>query len=91
MFKVGERWVTPEGSHAITVKAKTATGFVVTVGPPRAMSSPLPALVRPAPVSASSSSSIRSAPTIPVGARPSQPRCGALRGGTSVRCVVRER
>ena len=66
MFKVGERWVTPEGSHAITVKAKTATGFVVTVGPPRAMSSPLPALVRPAPVSASSSSSIRSAPTIPV-------------------------
>ena len=91
MFKVGERWVTPEGSHAITVKAKTATGFVVTVGPPRAMSSPLPALVRPAPVSASSSSSIRSAPTIPVGARPSQPRCGALRGGTSVRCTVRER
>lgn len=91
MFKVGERWFTPEGSHAITVKAKTATGFVVTVGPPRAMSSPLPALVRPAPVSASSSSSIRSAPTIPVGARPSQPRCGALRGGTSVRCTVRER
>lgn len=93
MFKVGERWLTPEGSHAVTVNAQTASGFVVTVGPARAMSRPLPALVRPAQVSASSSSSssIRSAPTIPVGARPPPPRCGDPRGGASARCTVRER
>ena len=89
MFKVGERWLTPEGSHAVTVKAQTASGFVVTVGPPRTMSRPLPALVRPAPVS--SPSPTRSVPTIPVSARPPQVRCDGMRGATSARCAVRER
>lgn len=90
MFKVGERWVTPEGSHAITVKVKTATGFVVTVGPPRAMSSPLPPLVRPAQVSASSSPT-RSTPAIPVRGRKPPERCGGVRGATSPQCAMRER
>ncbi len=91
MFKVGERWVTPEGSHAVTVKAQTATGFVVTVGPPRAMSSPLPPLVRPAQVSASSSSPTRSTPAIPVRGRKPPERCGGVRGATSPQCAMRER
>jgi hypothetical protein len=91
MFKVGERWLTPEGSYAVTVKAQTASGFVVTVGPPRTMSSPLPALVRPAPVSASSPSPTRPVPTIPVSARPPGLRCDGVRGATSARCAVRER
>lgn len=91
MFKVGERWVTPEGSHAVTVKAQTATGFVVTVGPPRAMSSPLPPLVRPAQVSASSSSPTRSTPAIPVRGRKPPERCGGMRGATSPQCAMRER
>ena len=90
MFKVGERWVTPEGSHAVTVKAQTATGFVVTVGPPRAMSSPLPPLVRPAQVSASSSPT-RSTPAIPVRGRKPPERCGGVRGATSPQCAMRER
>ncbi|HEY0859655.1 MAG TPA: hypothetical protein VGE19_01955 [Pseudoxanthomonas sp.] len=91
MFKVGERWLTPEGSYAVTVKAQTASGFVVTVGPPRTMSSPLPALVRPAPVSASSPSPTRPVPTIPVSARPPRLRCDGVRGAASARCAVRER
>ncbi|UOV00510.1 hypothetical protein [Pseudoxanthomonas mexicana] len=91
MFKVGERWVTPEGSHAVTVKAQTATGFVVTVGPPRAMSSPLPPLVRPAQVSASSSSPTRSTPAIPVRGHKPPERCGGVRGATSPQCAMRER
>lgn len=91
MFKVGERWLTPEGSYAVTVKAQTASGFVVTVGPPRTMSSPLPALVRPAPVSASSPSPTRPVPTIPVSARPPRLRCDGMRGAASARCAVRER
>ena len=91
MFKVGERWLTPEGSYAVTVKAQTASGFVLTVGPPRTMSSPLPALVRPAPVSASSPSPTRPVPTIPVSARPPRLRCDGVRGATSARCAVRER
>ena len=90
MFKVGERWVTPEGSHAVSVKAQTATGFVVTVGPPRAMSSPLPPLVRPAQVSASSSPT-RSTPAIPVRGRKPPERCGGVRGATSPQCAMRER
>ncbi|WP_411833902.1 hypothetical protein [Pseudoxanthomonas mexicana] len=45
MFKVGERWGTPDDSHWISVDAATATGFRLTVGPkPRVMSTPLPAL-----------------------------------------------
>ena len=91
MFKVGERWVTPEGSHAVTVKEQTATGFVVTVGPPRAMSSPLPPLVRPAQVSASSSSPTRSTSAIPVRGRKPPERCGGLRGATLPQCAMRER
>ena len=91
MFKVGERWVTPEGSHAVSVKAQTATGFVVTVGPPRAMSSPLPPLVRPAQVSASSSSPTRSTPAIPVRGRKPPEQCGGVRGATSPQCAMRER
>ncbi len=97
MFKVGERWVSPEASHAVTIKAQTATGFVVTVGPPRVMSSPLPALVKPSPVAASSSpaSTAGSGPT-PSPARNEggrgavPPRCAQARGNATS-CATRER
>lgn len=62
MFKVGERWVTPDGSHAIRVDAVTATGFRLTVGPgapPRVMSSPLPPLVKPGTAAASTVAGVR--------------------------------
>lgn len=53
MFKVGEVWHTPDQAHWLRVDGTTATGFLLTVGPkPRVMSSPLPALRTPAPVSA---------------------------------------
>ncbi|WP_454832328.1 hypothetical protein [Pseudoxanthomonas wuyuanensis] len=53
MFKVGEIWHTPDQAHWLRVDGATATGFVLTVGPkPRVMSSPLPALRTPAPISA---------------------------------------
>ncbi len=93
MFKVGERWITPEASHVVTVKAQTATGFVLTVGPPRVMSSPLPALVRPSPVAASTPSapareqgSAARARVTPSG------RCATSRGDNmSAACAQRER
>ncbi|KRA53743.1 hypothetical protein ASD77_03535 [Pseudoxanthomonas sp. Root65] len=96
MFKVGERWITPEASHLVTIKAQTATGFVLTVGPPRVMSSPLPALVRPAAVSAPSSSiavpatsATNTASDPPRRATPS--RCGTRRDGKVASCALRER
>ena len=55
MFKVGERWITPEVSHLVTITSQTATGFVVTVGPRRVMSSPLPARLKPDAVAPASS------------------------------------
>jgi M6 family metalloprotease-like protein len=49
MLKPGERWTMPDGQQSVEVVAETADGFVVRVGPRRrVMSSPLPALVRPA-------------------------------------------
>jgi hypothetical protein len=94
MFKVGERWVTPEASHAVTIKSQTATGFVVTVGPPRVMSSPLPALLK-------TGAATPSSPALPVakpadaGVRtrtPAGARCASE--GTRSRdaaCAIRER
>ncbi len=94
MFKVGERWVTPEASHAVTVKAQTATGFVLTVGPPRVMSSPLPPRLKPEPVAPSSravpavqpaatSMRERMLPVVRCTARTPHPPAGA--------CTLRER
>lgn len=99
MFKVGERWVTPEASHAVTVKAQTATGFVLSVGPPRVMSSPLPALVKPASVAAPSSSMPESgSPPVPLrtildrGVRNTQAsRCRQLGRGQAPPCVILDR
>ncbi|WP_334179168.1 hypothetical protein [Pseudoxanthomonas sp.] len=82
MFKVGERWITPEASHLVTIRSQTATGFVLTVGQARVMSSPLPALVKPAAASASS--------PIPSGTAPSPPLTATrddARGATSTRCL----
>jgi hypothetical protein len=94
MFKVGERWVTPEGSHVVTVKAQTATGFVLSIGPPRVMSSPLPALVRTTPVTSSSASSPVVTPASGNGVRAMPPaRCSSARTGNSraAVCTLRER
>jgi hypothetical protein len=94
MFKVGERWVTPEGSHVVTIKSQTATGFVLTVAPPRVMSSPLPALVGNA--SSAASSLPVATPASPtrtgVDARnASPPRCDRKQGAKTSTCTVRER
>ncbi|WFC42406.1 hypothetical protein [Pseudoxanthomonas sp. SE1] len=94
MFKVGERWVTPEGSHVVTVKTQTATGFVLTVGPLRIMSSPLPALVRPASVSSPSTPIQAVAPAARNASRARPPaRCGAAHAGNlrAAACAQRER
>jgi len=92
MFKVGERWLTPEGTHAVTITAQTATGFLVTVAPPRVMSSPNPPRLAPSGVSASSTpvstdtpatrSSVRT-PSVTTG------RCTERASGHT--CTVRER
>ncbi|MEL1262970.1 hypothetical protein [Pseudoxanthomonas putridarboris] len=96
MFKVGERWVTPDGSHAIHVDAATATGFRLTVGPsvpPRVMSSPLPPLLKPSPVPAPSlpSAAGAAAPVAPAAVPVRQELCGDARGMARgrVRCSVR--
>ena len=94
MFKVGERWLTPEGSHVVTIKSQTATGFVLTVGPPRVMSSPLPALVAPAAVSAPSSTMRTATAPATTGEQSrdaSSTRCGERRIGSAVSCAIRER
>lgn len=91
MFKVGERWLTPEGTHAVTVTAQTATGFLLTVGPPRVMSSPNPPRLKPSGTSASSMPATTGtqvqvgrtrAPTTAPCAKPAGPRGG---------CSTRER
>lgn len=68
MLKVGGRWNTPDELHWVEVVSATAQGFVVRIGPrPRSMSSPAPALERPANVVASSSPAPRpSTPARPV-------------------------
>ena len=93
MFKVGERWVTPDASYAVTIKAQTATGFVVSVGPGRVTGGPLPALVKPAAVSASSSSTTTTTTTTrDATVRDAVPsRCGARPGGNALACTARER
>jgi hypothetical protein len=100
MFKVGERWVTPEASHAVTIKSQTATGFVVTVGPPRVMSSPLPARLKPDAVAPASSASLASSAENPAASgadaarlrMPATARC-AVNGmrASAVVCAIRER
>jgi len=66
MLKVGGRWNTPDELHWVEVVSATEQGFVVRVGPrPRSMSSPAPALVRPASVAASSSPGVRQAAPTP--------------------------
>jgi len=94
MFKVGERWVTPEGSHAVTIKSQTATGFVLTVGPPRVMSSPLPARLKPDAVapSAPARPAVAPAATEARTRAPAGARCGI--DGARARdalCAIRER
>jgi len=91
MFKVGERWVTPDASYAVTIKAQTASGFVVTVGPGRVTGGPLPALVKPAAVSASSSSTTTTTTRDAAGRDAAPSRCGARQGGRAANCAIRER
>ncbi|KRA46369.1 hypothetical protein [Pseudoxanthomonas sp. Root630] len=92
MFKVGERWLTPEGTHAITVTAQTATGFLLSVGPARVMSSPNPPRLKPNGASASSAPATTGtqAPTSPA-RTPTTARCAAPGGARSEGCAVRER
>jgi hypothetical protein len=100
MFKVGERWVTPEASHAVTIKSQTATGFVVTVGPPRVMSSPLPARLKPDAVAPASPALLASPAENPAASgadatrlrMPATARCAAngMRA-SAVSCAIRER
>lgn len=83
MLKVGERWNTPDERHWVEVVAATAEGFRVRVGPrPRSMSSPAPALVKPATPTASSQPPVGSrTPTMPVSttrAGTAAGRCNAL-------------
>ncbi len=75
MLKVGERWKTPDERHWVEVLAATADGFRVRVGPrPRSMSSPAPALVKPATQTASSQP--------PVGTGTSSPPVATVRAAT---------
>jgi hypothetical protein len=92
MFKVGERWLTPEGTHAVTITAQTATGFLLTVGPPRMMSSPNPPRLKPSGTSASSAPATtgRQASTTPA-RTPATAGCTAPGGARSKGCAVRER
>ncbi|HEY0859654.1 MAG TPA: hypothetical protein VGE19_01950 [Pseudoxanthomonas sp.] len=77
MLKVGGRWNTPDQRHWVEVVSATANGFVVRVGPrPRWMSSPAPALERPA--TAVASSPPATAPRVPA------PRTAARPGGCRV-------
>ncbi|MBD9469081.1 hypothetical protein [Pseudoxanthomonas sp. PXM01] len=94
MFKVGERWLTPEGSHVVTVKAQTATGFVLTVGQARVMSTPLPPRLKPDAVSPSSLA-LPAAQPVSGGARertPTVAHCtaGGMRSPV-IACAIRER
>lgn len=83
MLKVGERWNTPDERHWIEVVAVTADGFRIRVGPrPRSMSSPAPALVKPATQTASSrppvSTGTPSPPVATVRTSTARGRCDAL-------------
>ncbi len=83
MLKVGERWSTPDDQHWVEVVSATADGFIVRVGPrPRSMSSPAPALERPATVAASSSPPVSQPPRVGApavsGARARTRRCDVL-------------
>ena len=91
MFKVGERWLTPEATHAVTVTAQTATGFLLTVGPPRVMSSPNPPRLKPNGTSASSAPA-NTGTQVQVGRTraPTTEPC-AKPGGTREGCAARAR
>ncbi|MGH8063192.1 MAG: hypothetical protein ACREO7_14395 [Pseudoxanthomonas sp.] len=41
MFKVGETWVSPDGSQKVNVLSATANGFIVRIGNPRVTGGPL--------------------------------------------------
>lgn len=80
MLKVGGRWNTPDELHWVDVVLATEQGFVVRVGPrPRSMSSPAPALVRPASVAASSSPGVR-----PAAPTPSVPPAPVIRSAANL-------
>ncbi len=94
MFKLGERWLTPEGTHAVTITAQTATGFLVTVGPARVMSSPNPPRLKPSGVSASSAPSSTDARVTTAGARvppATTERCTEPGRTTAQKCATRAR
>ena len=90
MFKVGERWLTPEGTHAVTVTAQTATGFLLTVGPPRVMSSPNPPRLTPSGMPASSAPATTGT-QVQVGRTRTPTTEPCAKPGTRERCVARER
>ena len=92
MFKVGERWLTPEGTHVVTITAQTATGFLLTVGPPRMMSSPNPPRLKPSGTSASSAPATTGRQAPPTPARtPAPARAAATGGARREGCAARER
>jgi M6 family metalloprotease-like protein len=47
MFKVGETWISPDGSQKVKVMSATANGFTVRIGNPRLTGGPLPPRTKP--------------------------------------------
>ncbi len=52
MFKVGETWISPDGSRRVKVESATANGFIVTIGWPRENGGNQRPRVKPSAVSA---------------------------------------
>ena len=50
MFKVGETWISPDGSQKVRVMSATTDGFIVRIGNPRMTGGPLLPRTRPASV-----------------------------------------
>lgn len=67
MFKIGETWISPDGSQKVSVLSATTNGFLVKIGNPRLTGGPLlprskPSAVKPAQSRPASSPSTRQRP-----------------------------
>ncbi len=80
MFKVGESWVSPDGSQKVSVLSATTNGFLVKVGNPRLTGGSLlprskPSAVKPAQSRPASSRSTRQRPGLGCGDPANGQRC----------------
>lgn len=93
MFKVGESWVSPDGSQRIRVVRETAEGFVVTIGWPRETGGNMRPRVRPSAAAPAVSSASRPASTPSASQRtPAAGNCtGKARLGGAAGCTSQER